>query len=271
MLRSTVSRSGGLVPVAIPHLVGRGGLDETTVAALQQSLHRSFDEHFFGKGDYHSRLRGLEYWLDVPSQLERLYHAFRQGSRPRPKRFSYKEPFFALCPEFITEALPEAKIIYILRDGRDVANSLVESYGVLTDEELTHLRSTEMRLGRTYDERYVPWWVKEGREKEFIESSPYVRSIWMWAYMTQRCHEHFLSLNTPDQVLQIRYERFMRTPYSTGEKILEHLGVKETKAFRRRLGKARTSSIGKHKKRPEGEIDAAHHVASPVLETLGMR
>ena len=48
---------------------------------------------------------------------------------------------------------------------------------MLTDQELTHLRSTEMRLGRSYDERYAPWWVAEGRDDEFIESSPYVRAL----------------------------------------------------------------------------------------------
>jgi hypothetical protein len=95
----------------------------------------------------------------------------------------YKEPFLSLAPEFVFDALPDAKVIYIYRDGRDVANSLVESYDVLTDQELTHLRSTEMRLGRSYDERYVPWWVAEGRDDQFIESSPYVRASWMWAYM----------------------------------------------------------------------------------------
>ena len=74
----------------------------------------------------------------------------------------YKEPLFSLAPEFVFDALPEAKIIYIFRDGRDIANSLVASYDVLTDQELTHLQSSEMQSGRSYDHRYVPWWVAEG-------------------------------------------------------------------------------------------------------------
>jgi hypothetical protein len=107
----------------------------------------------------------------------------------------YKEPFISLVPEYVLQALPEAKIIYIYRDGRDVANSLVESYKVLTDEELKNLQSAGMRLGRPRDDCYVPWWVEQGRDEEFIQSPPYVRAIWLWAYMAQRCHEYFSGLD----------------------------------------------------------------------------
>jgi len=193
----------------------------------------------------------------------------RRGERPRPDWFVYKEPFLSLAPEFPLDALPDANIIYIYRDGRDVANSLVESYDVLTNRELTHLQSAEMRLGRPYDERYVPWWVAEGRDKEFIESSQYVRSIWLWTYMVQRCQQYFSNLGTTAQVLQIQYESFMRKPEMIGEKILEHLGTASTHAFRCHLNRARTSSIGKHMRRPETELQAARRLAYPMLETLG--
>jgi hypothetical protein len=181
----------------------------------------------------------------------------------------YKEPFLSLAPEFPLDALPDANIIYIYRDGRDVANSLVESYDVLTDRELTHLRSTEMRLGRSYDERYVPWWVAEGRDDEFIESSPYVRASWMWAYMVRRCHQYFQDIEASGQVLQVQYEAFMRDPHGVGDRILNHLNATETRAFCQHLDRARTTSIGKHEQRPKDEVDAAVSIAGDMLTTLG--
>jgi len=176
-----------------------------------------------------------------------------------------------MAPEMSLDSLSDAKLIYIYRDGRDVANSLVETYDVLTDQELKHLERAEMRLGRPYDERYVPWWVKEGRDEEFVDSPPYVRAMWMWAYMARRCEQYFASLDASvrSQVLQIQYEEFMEDPHRIGKEILNHLSVNKTWAFRQHLNKARTSSIGKHEHRSETEQRAAEEVAGSVLRNLG--
>jgi len=265
-LRSTVCRSGTLVPTLVPHLAGRGG-DKCTEQALRESLSRSFDAYL--NSDYHSRFHALEYWWRAPLQIDRLDHVWRRGPRPRPRRFVYKEPFVALSLKLIAEGLPDAKIIYIYRDGRDVANSLVKSYDVLTDRELMHLRSSEMRLGRPYDERYVPWWVPEGKDEAFIESPPYVRAIWMWTYMVRRCRRYFRTLDTTDRLLRLQYETFMRNPERTGEQILDHLGASSTRAFRAQLKQAQTSSIGKHSRQSPKQIDAAIGVAGGTLTEFG--
>ena len=77
----------------------------------------------------------------------------------------------------------------------------------------------------------MPWWVAEGREEEFIERPPYVRAIWMWAYMVRRCHRYFGNLKATERVLQLKYETFMQDPHSAGKQILEHLDRSDTRAF----------------------------------------
>lgn len=267
-LRDTEVVDGKLVPIGTCHLAGKE-VPEDVYNALCVSVERNI--YIYLSSDYNSRFRALEDWFRAPFQWERLRDVVRSGARAWPSRFVHKEPFFSLAPELVLDAIPEAKIIYIYRDGRDVANSLVQSYDVLTDQELTHLRSAEMRLGRVYDERYVPWWVEEGHDEEFIISPPYVRAIWMWAYMVRRCHRFFQELGEDSRVLRVEYEHFMRHPKAVGIQIREHLSADDPWAFRRHLNRARTTSIGKHKQRAQEEVDAAVEVAGDELAMLDYR
>lgn len=261
--------SGSLLPISIPHVVNRE-LDPEIYEALAVGFERALVE-YLDSGLYHSRSAALKKWFAAPTGLSGLIKALQNGHRDEPELFAYKEPFLSLAPEFVFDALPDTNVIYIYRDGRDCANSLVRSYDVLTDEKLTHLRSSEMRLGRPYDHRYVPWWVEEGQDEAFIESPPYVRAIWMWKYMIRRCHDAFLRPGAPhaDQVLPIRYEDFMRTPHAVGRAILDYVEMPPTRTFDRRLDQAHTDSIGKHKRRDPEEIAAAEAVARDELALHG--
>jgi len=171
------------------------------------------------------------------------------------------------------ESFPGGKVIYLYRDGRDVANSLVESYNALADEALTEKTSIDVRLGRSYDHRRVPWWVEEGAESEFLDASQFGRSIWFWAFVTERCESYFGSLSEreSDRLLKVRYEDFMGDPQFWGRRICNHLGKEPTAAFRRTLNQARTTSIGKHKQRPREEIEAGTQIAGKMLDELGYR
>lgn len=261
--------SGSLLPIAVPHLVNRE-LDAETYDVLAVGFERALVE-YLDSGLFHARAAALQKWLAAPNAPGELLSALQGGRRDAPELFVYKEPFLSLAPEFVFDALPDAKVIYVYRDGRDCAHSLVRTYNVLTDEKLTHLRSSEMRRGRPYDHRYVPWWVERGREEVFIESTPYVRAIWMWKYMVRRCHDAFSSPDTlpADQVLQIRYEDFMRNPHPTGRTLLNYLGLPSSVAFDLRLSRAHTDSIGNYTCRSADDIAAAETVAREELALHG--
>jgi hypothetical protein len=102
-----------------------------------------------------------------------------------------------------------------------------------------------------------------------MSSTPYVRAIWMWKHMVDRCLRFFQELNSDDQVLEIRYEALMRQPHQEANRIHNHLGAKKTHAFERHLNRARTSSIDKHSRRSDDEIAAATDLAAHSLERLG--
>src|SRR5205823_5853883 len=183
----------------------------------------------------------------------------------------YKEPFLSFSPSYAYDALPGARLIYICRDGRDVADSLVRTYDILTDEKLTQLTTNEAPLGHARDNRYVPWWVDEADDDAFLAASPYVRAIWMWREMVRRCH-NFLSqpeVVASGRVLNVRYDELVEAPIRVGAQIAEHVGGPLTKRMLKRLAEAHTDSIGIHLRRDRTEIRQAEVVAATELNLLG--
>lgn len=257
--------TGTLLPVAIPHVVNQR-LEPETYEALAVGFERALDAYLHS-GRCRSRAAAVQKWFNAPTGVRDLYRACR-GQRTI-RQLIYKEPFLSLAPDFVLHALPEARLVHIYRDGRDVANSLVRSYDVLSDERLTHLRGSEMRLGRRFDHRYVPWWVEEGRDAEFLRATPYVRAIWMWAYMVRRCREAFATPAAAGRVLLLRYEDLMHDPPPHGVRVLDHFGLEPGPAFQRRLRQAHRTSIGSYRRRAPAEVAEAERVAGAELSHYG--
>lgn len=257
------SLTGTVLPVSIPHIVN-ADISPKLYEAHAVGFERALDD-YMESGRFNSRAAALQKWVNAPSGLSGLMSAVR-GQRDI-SRLVYKEPFLAFAPEFAYRALPDAKIVHIFRDGRDCANSLVRTYDVLSDENLTHLLGAEMRLGRKVDDRYVPWWVENGRETDFLEASPYGRAIWMWAYMVKRCYAFFSrpEVKQSERVMLLRYEDFMRDPETYGQALLDHLDLDPTWSFSRRVHRAHTESIGKYASRPRAELDEAERIAGDAL------
>ena len=260
--------SGTLLPVTIPHVVNHVGSEEI-YDALAIGFERALDAYLHSER-YLSRAAAVQKWIAAPTGVRNLVRALRE-QRPFPRWMIYKEPFLSLAPNFVLDAFPDSKLIYIYRDGRDVANSLVKSYNVLTDEKLEDLQAAEMRLGRSWGDLYVPWWVDEGDEEWFMESTPYVRAIWMWKYMVRQCYEAFAGHTVEEggRVLMLRYEELARDPEGQGQRLMDHLGAEGTASLLKRLGAARSSSIGKHTRRSDEEVEAAEDVAGDELRLFG--
>lgn len=259
--------SGLLIPVSIPHLVNYS-LPAYVYNALAFEIEASL-QNYLESGIPYSRFGAVHKWLQGYMSSQELLQTLQR--KRVIERIVYKEPFFSFAPEFIYRALPECRIIHIYRDGRDCADSLARTYNVLTDEKLMALNSSEMPIGRQYDNRYVPWWVEEGREEEFLESTPYVRAIWMWKEMVGRCHNFFSQPEVVEtgRVLLVKYEDLVNDSLNYGEAIIEHFGAKMNASLRKQFKKAHPLSVGIHKRRDPKEIEAAEKIAKTELSIYG--
>jgi len=257
---------GRIYPLQIAHIVNQP-ISEDVSRSLAYSLEFSLDSYMDHVNSH--RFYAVEQWLRRQMNTSELFQSLRH--RRGIRQLIYKEPFLAFSPEFVYNALPQSKIIHIYRDGRDCANSLVRTYDVLSDEKLTNLSSAEVVFGRKVDHRYVPWWVEDGREEEFLSHTPYVRAVWMWKEMVKRCHNFFSRPEVIDsgRVLLLKYEDLMDEPGRWGDKITAHLDGKLSSEVRRRFASAHSKSVGVYRKRPTEEVEAATRIALEELKIYG--
>ena len=258
--------SGDLLPAGITHLAGQS-LPNNIHAALEHSFGCSLADYMTTSA-YLSRWAAMRKWWTTGHKIRGLRFA-AAGIRTECM-LVYREPFLAFSPQLAYNAVPTARIIYIYRDGRDVADSLVRTYDVLTDLKLQSLETNEALFGRKVDDRYVPWWVPVSEESEFLGATPYVRAIWMWRHMVAGCGAFF---SRPDvvasgRVLHVRYEDLVTDPLEEGHTILSHLGVKMTPRVRQHLKAAHPRSIGIHGRHCKATIREAERIAACELERL---
>jgi sulfotransferase family protein len=260
--------TGNLFPIAFLHLAASPPSEEMRV--LLDRAFRGALSDYAESAVVQSRVASLRKWWLASRRIGRLCQASR-GVR-RDDVLIYKEPFLSFAPELAWEALPECRVVYLVRDGRDVADSLVRSYDVLSDERLASLDSNEAPIGRRWRGGvHVPWWVRDGEEDDFVAADPYGRAIWMWREMVARCGEFSerADVRSSGRLLTVRYEDLVCDPLVHGEAIVAHLGGQPTKRVRKRLTEAHSGSIGIHERRERASLAAAEAIAREQLESLG--
>jgi hypothetical protein len=109
-------------------------------------------------------------------------------------------------------AYPQAVAVHVVRDGRDVATSLLER-GWLSAER-TGADDARLPFGA-----HARFWVEPGREEAFASVSDATRAAWAWRrYVTA-------AASVPERTVEVRYEQLVSDPHAAAAPVAERLGV----------------------------------------------
>lgn len=174
--------------------------------------------------------------LDPPEaarRLRRILAVARRVGLVGAVRPVEQTPELAHLVDVIPLAYPQAKIVHIVRDGRDVVCSLLEK---------PWLRQAQTRAddaGISYGS-YARFWVEPERRNEFETATDARRAAWAWRRYVTAAH------SARAHMLELRYEFLAEDPGGVAHALAVHLGASE-EALSEALRPVHSSSIGRHR------------------------
>jgi hypothetical protein len=165
-------------------------------------------------------------------------------------------PELAHLVRAIPIAYPQARIVHIVRDGRDVACSLLEKPWLRREQVKTD------DAGVAYGS-YARFWVESDRREEFEAASDARRAAWVWRRYVTAARSADVSL------LEIRYEKMAADPTATAQEIGRYLEAPPD-ALAAALARAHDASVGRYRTDlSEEQLAGVVDEAGDLLRELG--
>jgi Sulfotransferase family len=192
---------------------------------------------------------------DAAASARRLLMVTRTLGLVRDLRAVEQTPETAFVLPAVAKAFPEALFVHAVRDGRDVACSLLERGWLGAG-----------RAGGA-DDAFRPYgtearfWVEPGRETEFAAASDARRAAWAWRRYVSA------GLESGQELHEVRYERL--ADRETAEELAAALGV-PAEPLIQALGAAHASSVGRYRRDlTPGQLADVEAEAGELLRRLG--
>jgi len=165
-------------------------------------------------------------------------------------------PEAAFVVEAVRIAYPRASIVHIVRDGRDVACSLLDKKWL--SDELAGQDDAGIGYGS-----YARFWVEPDRFDEFPTVSDARRAAWAW----RRYAGAVRATGIP--VIEVRYERMAERPDEVAAELAGQLEA-PVDALAAALGAAHDASVGRHRRDlSEEQLADVVAEAGDLLRELG--
>jgi hypothetical protein len=193
---------------------------------------------------------------EAASRLRRILAVARRVGLVGSVRAVEQTPELAHLARALPLAYPEAQIVHIVRDGRDVVCSLLEKPWLRPEQ--TRVDDAGIAYGS-----YARFWVEPDRRDEFEHASDARRAAWVWrSYVTA-------ARAGGAQVIEIRYEDVTADPAAVAAVIAPPLAA-QVEPLAEALARAHGSSVGRY----ENDLDAEQLAeveaeAGPLLRELG--
>ncbi len=170
---------------------------------------------------------------EAAARMQTILRVARRVGLVGAVRAVEQTPELAHLVGVIPLAYPRAHIVHIVRDGRDVACSLLEK---------PWLRRDQMKLddaGVAYGS-YARFWVEPDRRGEFEAASDARRAAWVWRRYVSAAHA------SQEPLLEIRYEQLATDPERIAADLARNLDA-PIGPLVAALGRAHASSVGRYR------------------------
>ena len=168
---------------------------------------------------------------EAASRLRRILAVSRRVGLVGSVRPVEQTPEMAFLVQAIPFAYPEARIVHIVRDGRDVVCSLLEK------PWLRHEHADADDAGVRYG-AYARFWVEPERRAEFEAASDARRAAWVW--------RSYFGAAREGGALEVRYENLAADPAGVAAELAHYLDVPAA-PLADALGRAHAESVGRHR------------------------
>ena len=164
-------------------------------------------------------------------------------------------PEMAFVLRALPLAYPDARVVHIVRDGRDVVCSLLDKPWLRPEQAASD------DAGVPYG-AHARFWVEPERRAEFESASDARRAAWVWrSYVT--------AAGAADGALELRYEDVTADPEAIAVPLADHLGV-AVEPLAAALGRAHASSVGRYRSDLSAEqLAEVEAEAGALLAELG--
>ena len=191
---------------------------------------------------------------DAASRLRRILTVSRRVGLVGSVRPVEQTPELAFLVRAIPLAYPEARVVHMIRDGRDVVCSLLEKPWLR--RERAEADDAGVRYGA-----YARFWVEPDRRDEFEAASDARRAAWVW--------RSYLAAAREGDAFELRYEELTSDPERIGVGLAGYLDA-PAEPLVSALRRAHAESVGRH--RTDLTVEQLADVeaeAGPLLRELG--
>ena len=189
-------------------------------------------------------------------KIERILTIARRLGLAGGLRAVEQTPETAFVAEAIAVAFPKAKLVHIVRDGRDVVCSLLDRGWLRAGKRGADDAGQAFGSHRRF-------WVEEGRQAEFEAASDARRAAWAWRRYV------VAGRSAGPAVHDVRYERLAADYEAVAAGLARHLEI-PPEPLASALSAARDDSVGRfHRELSSGVLGEVEGEAGPLLRALG--